>query len=243
MTDLPANLESGQVEQPKTSAPPPLRTVGGRCPAVSVGKMPDQRPDWAFWKHMGEVPLSTAVALALNLNPEYLDYRRKTVADPNKALPVEYIQLWRIANSRISEIDIGSSGFEVELSKFGQFMMKMEDSFPLPPDFPRARRGHGWLDELAEVMHNKKTEAIDEIPDEVHGIPVPPYATEKLTTVIAIMRECKDLNTNLVALVEQRTGLKNRDAKIIAALINPNPDERAKHWKPRTSDQGKKSSV
>jgi hypothetical protein len=56
--------------------------------------------------------------------------------------------------------------------------------------------------------------------------------TSKLRALFKIMREVeKRPGENPASIVSDLTGRPERDAKILVALINPNPDERSKPWK------------
>lgn len=57
-----------------TSAPPPIKPIGGFGASVRPKPKPAQTPDWDFWLHMPEVKLWQAVALSMNIDPDSLKH-------------------------------------------------------------------------------------------------------------------------------------------------------------------------
>ena len=187
----------------------------------------DPSPDWKKWKHMKRAYLSDAVGLALNINPELLKVHSKFGAVwMDKGAQEEARVLWAIANNRISEIHQISGnrfgGNEVDLVAFGRFVESL-GGYEMPIEFPREKLGSTDSEALPRDVPVVNLRCQED---------APPYLTSKLRLLFKIMREVKKRpGTKPINVIMDMTGLDDRNARILASLINDEPNGTAKKWK------------
>lgn len=182
------------------------------------------RPHWGKWKAVRVVSIDTAVLLALDLNPDVFSWFAWSEAPKN-------VEVFRDVSLTLQHLYKDGFGYRcVDLIEYGLYVRSnlshLLPSQVLPKEFPR--RGQNSRPNSVQSGSN---EGILEVTPQSALQPVPPYMTPKLIALYKMMEEVnRKPEVKPIDIVMDMTSLPERDARPIAAIINPRPDGRSATW-------------
>jgi len=216
--------------------------------------LPPQTPDWEKWKHMKRAKIWDAIALSMNINPDYLyEMRFDTELAGRELMPIcgrekPFGSILEMFQSPY--LFKGFYPFTLKKDQVNEFQRIYEISVSRLDEIvddnvtPMTISQNVELSKFRVVAGSIGVQVPSSFPYSAQLNPVIleiektgeeieiPYITDKLKTMFSIMEKYLEVRgtKNLINVIKDEISIGDRDGRMLAGILNPSPYSKKEDW-------------